>query len=309
MTSVQIKGERFVFKGGFAFRLERTLRVPSDGRTYPLPPSLGAFPIYRTADYEVTRQAAWRGTFFVPLYQWEAVWISFDAEDWRPKAVQVAAGGVNVLTGERFPSKLKVKPQNYLVCPTQPWIDGIRTGTGTVRQFVAAPLGQGLTLEEQITGEAAKGGLQVRVISAKKGIFPTRRPKGISSAALYGESLFSGNMGLAAGGAIGQKVYPDPHGLRAWDQESSQDVSILIVNSEEFRAITGQAPPTSPITAEQYDRYGLPWFELYDEQRGDIGAVVTLKKLTTVAVEGDRAKAARVVKIRRASYSGTKKPP
>lgn len=306
MAGVRIDGERLVFNGGFALRLERTLRVPNDGRTYPLPPSLGAFPMYRTADYEVTRQAAGRGAFFVPLYQWEAMWIAFDAEDWRPKAVQVAAGGVNVLSGERFPTKLKAKPQNYLVCPAQPWLDGIRTEGGTVRQFVAAPLGQGLTLEEQMTGEATKGGLQVRVISAKEGIFPTRRPKGFSSAALYSESLFTGDMGFAGGGAIEQKVYPDPHGLRVWDAESSQDVSILIVNSAEFRAITGHAAPRSPITAEQYDRYGLPWFELYDEQCGDIGSAARLKKLKTVAVKGDRATAARVVKIRPVSRSGRK---
>lgn len=306
MAGVRIKGEQLVFNSGFALRLERTLRVPNDGRTYPLPPSLGAFPIYRTVNYETTRQAAGRGTFFVPLYQWEAMWISFDAEDWRPKAVQVAVGGVNVLTGERFPSKLKAKPQNYLVCPTQPWLDGIRTEAGTVRQFVAAPLGQGLTLEEQVTGEAVKGGLQVRVISAKEGIFPTRRPMGFSSAALYSESLFAGDMGFGGGGAIEQKVYPDPHGLRVWDPESSQDVSIVIVNSTEFRVITGHAPPRSPITADQYDRYGLPWFELYDELHGDIGAAVTLKKLRTVVVKGDRATAARVVKIRPASRTGSK---
>ena len=30
---------------------QRTLRIPDDGNTYPLPPGLGSFPIYRVEDY------------------------------------------------------------------------------------------------------------------------------------------------------------------------------------------------------------------------------------------------------------------
>ena len=298
MPSVRIAADRLVFDGGFALRLERTLRVPNDGRSYPLPPSLGPFPLYRTADYARTKSAAPRGAFFVPLYQWEALWLSFDAEEWRPKAIQVAAGGVNVLTGKPFPAPLSAKPQNYLVCPTQPWLDGIRTERGTVRQFVAAPLGAGITLEEQVTNQHRRGGLQVRVMGAKPGVFPSRRPRGFDSMAFILESL-PGEMGLAGGGAIEQKVYPDPHGLKVWDQESAQDVSILLVNSQEFQAITGQAPPPSPIDAAAYERCGLPWFQLYDEGAGDIGASAKLKGLRTVAVKGDQAAAKRIQRIRR----------
>lgn len=297
MSHVRIEADRLVFDGHFAVRLERTLRVPNDGRKYPLPPSFGPFPIYRTADYPQTRAAAARGAFLVPLHQWEALWLSFDAEEWAPKAVQIATGGVNVLTGESFPSRLQAKPQNYLVCPTQPWLDGIRTVKGAVRQFVAAPLGAGVTVEEQITKQAGLGGLQIRVFRAKPGIFPARRPKGFSSMSMYSESLFTGELGLAGGGAIEQKIYPDPHGIKVWNQESHQDASILIVNSAAFRAITGQAPPPSPIRAEDYDRNGFPWFKLYDEDQADIGATKALRGLRTVAVKGDQASPSRVKKI------------
>ena len=88
----------------------------------------------------------------IPLRQGEALWLAFDGEDWHPNAVQVAVGGVNVLTGGPFDDGLGDDPQNYLVTPHQPWLDGIKTGDGVVRQFIAAPLDTGVTVEGQVTG-------------------------------------------------------------------------------------------------------------------------------------------------------------
>lgn len=36
-----------------ACSLIRTLRIPDNGETYPLPPGLGAFPVRHVADYQV----------------------------------------------------------------------------------------------------------------------------------------------------------------------------------------------------------------------------------------------------------------
>ena len=44
-------------------------------------------------------------------------------------------------------------PQNYVVVPGQPWLDGYCVEKGIIRQFVAMPLGQGYSVEEQLTGE------------------------------------------------------------------------------------------------------------------------------------------------------------
>ena len=268
--------------------------MPDDGRTYPLPPSLGAFPIYRTRDFPLLRNSASRADFFVPLYQWEALWVSFQAEDWRPNAVQIAAGGINVLSGEEFPSPLRSRPQNYVVCPLQPWLDGIRTQRGTVRQFVAAPLGEGLTVSEQVGGRT-EGGLQIRVFEPLPGKFPDRKPRGHSSMAMFSEDLSSGELGLAGGGAIEQKIYPDPHGKSTWDPKNFSDIRILILNSMEFKSITGRVPPPSPISAADYEMYGLPWFKLYDEDLADIGGSSRLKRLKTVN-RGDPSVAATHVK-------------
>lgn len=53
--------------------------------------------------------------------------------------------------------------QDYIVTPPQPWLDGFSISPGLVRQFVAAPLGEGYTVEAQVTGGEAEGGLQFEV--------------------------------------------------------------------------------------------------------------------------------------------------
>jgi hypothetical protein len=43
------------------------------------------------------------------------------------------------------------------VAPKHPWLDGYCVEKGVIRQFVAIPLGEGYSLEEQLTGEAEFG--------------------------------------------------------------------------------------------------------------------------------------------------------
>ena len=78
---------------------QRTLRIPDDGRTYPLPASLGAFPLRPLDDFPATAPASWlrRGGVVMPMYQSEALWISFSAR--YPCAVKIAAGKINAISG------------------------------------------------------------------------------------------------------------------------------------------------------------------------------------------------------------------
>ena len=55
--------------------------------------------------------------------------------------------------------------------PGQPWLDGFCVEKGLIRQFVAMPLGEGFTAEEQLTGEAEHGGLQIAVYPMKRSIY------------------------------------------------------------------------------------------------------------------------------------------
>ncbi|HJK99523.1 MAG TPA: hypothetical protein RMF84_20010, partial [Polyangiaceae bacterium LLY-WYZ-14_1] len=134
---------------------QRTLRIPDDGRSYPLPPGLGSFPLRRVSDFADRVPAHWRerGGVFLPMYAREAMWLSFSRPPHRPCALQVGVGKVNAVNGKPWSAGLGGRPQGYVVAPDQPWLDGIATEKGTVRQFVAMPLGQGNTIEGQVTGE------------------------------------------------------------------------------------------------------------------------------------------------------------
>ena len=60
---------------------QRTLRIPDDGNEYPLPPGLGSFPLRHVDDFASKVPAGWlrRGGVMMPMYQSEALWVSFDS--------------------------------------------------------------------------------------------------------------------------------------------------------------------------------------------------------------------------------------
>lgn len=139
---------------------QRTLRIPDDGREYALPPGLGRFPAVHVDDFADRMPERWRthGGIMLPMYQAEAVWLNFSSPNEYPFAVRVATGKIDAVTGEDYVDGLRRGPQNYLSIPEQPWLDGYVVEEGIIRQFVAMPLGQGYSVEEQITGEAEHGG-------------------------------------------------------------------------------------------------------------------------------------------------------
>jgi hypothetical protein len=280
--------------GPVSVTFHRTLRIPDDGGAYPLPPSLGPFPVRRVDDYAHEVPAAWRehGGVFLPMFQREAMWLSFHGRPWRPNAIKVAVGKVNALSGETWSEDLVAGDpgtdgQDYMVVPDQPWLDGINAGAGYIKQFVAMPLGMGYTVEGQVTGREDHGGLQLCVFEPKPGRFPAAPPPPPRIAydvAPYGppmpmamgalpaaQAAFAGQeMGLGAGGRMRQRIYPDPHGVETWDQGNRARVFVHLVNSQTWTAITGEPMPDSPVTARAYAEAGYPWFALYDERRGDI---------------------------------------
>jgi hypothetical protein len=288
MLDVHIDQDAVRIGPRFAVSFQRTLRLPDDGRVFPLPPGLGRFPVLRVEDYLESVPTAWRehGGVFIPMYQREALWLGFHGAVWKPNAVKVSAGGVNVVSGEPDEETLHDEPQNYLVCPGQPWLDGIHTGHEMIRQFVAMPLGLGYTVEASMTGTETVGGIQITVYEPKPGRFPDEPPlKRDTGPVRFAMPKPGGatSMGLSAGGAMKQKIYPDPYGIETWDRDNCGKIFIHIVNSTEFSAITGFDPPPTPIDAKTYTEYGLPWFELYDETEGDVPASERLSKAKTIS--------------------------
>jgi hypothetical protein len=49
-----------------------------------------------------------------------------------------------------------------------------------------------------------------------------------------------------------------------------------------FRDITGLEPPPTPVSAKMYTEYGYPWFELYDEDKGDLAPADALGQVKSV---------------------------
>jgi hypothetical protein len=257
----------------FALTCHRTLRVPDDGGTYPLPPGLGRFPI-REAGTEMHNE------FIVPLLQREALWLSFAAARWKPNAIKVGLGGTDTLTGNPRDKSLSDNPQNYMVVPDQPWLDGFNIGDGLVRQFVAVPMGTALSVEAQFNDGLETGRLEIIVFEPKFGQFPDSAPPRTIMPARSAQ--VKGQMSLGAGGKMRQKIYPDRFGPDTWDQVNFAAFSITLLNSETFQKRTGDRPPKPTIDAQTYTKYGLPWFDLYDEDRAYVEPSERLTEVKSV---------------------------
>jgi hypothetical protein len=270
---------------------QRTLRLPDDGREYPLPAGLGPFPLRHVDDYPR----------------------NFDGD--YPFALKVAAGKINAVTGEQWRDGLNRDPQDYLVIPEQPWLDGYCVEQGTIRQFVAMPLGQGYSAEEQITGKAEVGGLQITAYPLKREVYEriavprTWTGEGMALGGYVSRCFGPPEMGLAPGGRMRQRVYRDRFKLSDWDQRHRARCFVHIANAAQWRAITGEAPPTKPVTADAYRRAGIPWFDYYADDRQGLEGSGVLGRLKSVAqlgrdrhetplIENDPILVERVVRLR-----------
>ena len=78
------------------------------------------------------------------------------------------------MTAETWINHLNRDPQDYGVVPEQLWLDGNCVQMGVIHQFLAMPLGDGYTVEEQLTGAAAHGGLQIVAYPMKREQYRSR---------------------------------------------------------------------------------------------------------------------------------------
>ncbi len=269
---------------------QRTLRVPDDGRDHPPPPGLGRFPLRHLDDFAGHLPEAWRerGGVIAPVHQAEALWIRFEAK--YPFAVKVATGKTCAITGNPWMDSLNRDPQDYAVLPEQRRLHGYCVEEGTVRQFVAMPLGTGFTAEEQLTGAAIHGGLQLAAYPMRAARYEemkeseasrTYRPS--TEEVLFQRLHEPHGMGLAPGGQIGQVIRFDERGIEAWDQRHGSRCFVTLLNSLQWTAVTGERPPTSPPTAKDYASSGLPWFGYYGGDKRALAGSRKLRKLASAA--------------------------
>ena len=84
---------------------QRTLRIPDDGNDHFLPPGLGEFPLRHIEDFDLGNKEHLkkRGGLIMPMFQSDALWLSFDGRSNRsidlPIAIKVATGKINAVSG------------------------------------------------------------------------------------------------------------------------------------------------------------------------------------------------------------------
>jgi hypothetical protein len=275
MLPVRVEHDALQFGEHFQISFQRTVRVPEQDQAFPLPPTFGRFPVLPLTP---TGRLAVRSlpdpdflNVAIPMRPYEALWIGFDDPTGQPHAVKVGAGTINVLSGGAWDDTFRKDPQDYLVCPDQPWLDGINVGEGFVRQFVATSL-SGPSLERQL-GAVVSGGLRFLVAPPRAdriAEFDRGRRIDIPSPAMSRPASQRDLLAVGPGGKVGQRIYPDPYGWDVWDLGNLGRAAVHLLDAAQFHALTGMEAPPTPIDAETYARLGLPWFEVYDATRGDL---------------------------------------
>ncbi|MBM3535672.1 MAG: hypothetical protein FJX60_21885 [Alphaproteobacteria bacterium] len=304
-----LENDRLVFRfpqieedARFSIDFQRTLRIPDSDKTYSLPPGLGSFPLRHVEDHpqKLPAPTTARGGVILPIWQAEAMWLNFhnDGPDWGldfPVAIKVAAGKINAVTGEGWRAGLHRDPQDYLVSPEQPWLDGFAIEKGVIRQFVAMPLGDGYSVEEQLTGDAEWGGLQISVFPLKAEVWQAKRRAWEEEQKRRAErrSMFMEEpiacysmpapMGLAAGGRMRQIIHSDPFNIDDWDINAADRVFITLLHAKDWKGTTGEAARNQPPTAKEYSDAGLPWFEYYGKDQTAISGSTKLSGVKSVA--------------------------
>ncbi|MFT4127122.1 MAG: hypothetical protein QM662_12955 [Gordonia sp. (in: high G+C Gram-positive bacteria)] len=289
----------------------RTLRVPDDNKQHQLPPGFGRFPLRRVDDLPADRiPPTWHrhGGVVLPMWQAEAAWLLFSVTGHCRFLMKVACGGINAVTGERYTTTPDFAAEDYFEVPEQPWLDGFCTAQGAVRQFVAMPLGQGYTVEEQLTGKAEHGGIQIAVWPLRREVHAEREaarlnailsaghddepggPPAVAAGAPPMGALPTGapaGMGMGMGGSITQSITTPVEPHDNWDLTLGKQLAVHIANSTSWQAITGTEPPTRPPAAADYARAGLPWFRWYDETAARPGSS-TFGTVASVSTLGTR---------------------
>jgi hypothetical protein len=170
-----------------------------------------------------------------------------------------------------------------------PFYTLLSTGTAGV----AIPLGEGYSVEEQLSGEADWGGLQISVVPLKPKAWKShrrawevrqqRRREGPVFMACRSPSMDAPSMGLAAGGRMRQVIHKDPFDTDDWYVAAADRVFVSTTHAKDWKTITGPSAPSEPPTAKAYCAAGLPWFEQYGEDQEALPGSSALASLNSLA--------------------------
>lgn len=231
MLPVKIQDNRVHVGLRFSVSFQRTERVNQE-RLVRRPVSRGQLPVRLTEKLPQLGTDCGEGAcVVVPCDKDEAAWLGFSGENARRVALKIRQGDVNAVTGGAWDEALH-QPQDYLVPPDQPSWYGVRTGGGQVRQFTNDPL-------------------DLVVYEPKQPIPPTPFPPTNWDRAFY--SADDNSQALSE--ATSFRLVPDPPGITFWSSTPSSHVTVYFVDSESWRALTGEEPPE---LASEYEGNLLP---------------------------------------------------
>ena len=252
----------------------KTVAVPDGSKAFPLPPDLGAFPLEHVDDYFNNLPEEWieRGGVMLPAHKEEAIWIDFTPQPFFGSstvyrfAVKIAAGKLNAVTGDPWSDTLSPLNQDYIIVPDQPWLDGFKRKNGSIRQFLAMPMGQNYSAEAQLGNAEKTGGLQLSVYPMNRRAFEKRFAGNIMEKYILNEPpvLYADAkrpaLGIAPGGKIEQEIYKDEYDFSEWETENGNRCFVHIADAELWRDITGKKEPKAPLSAKDYIEKGGRWF-------------------------------------------------
>lgn len=218
----QLDGPRVQIGSNLRVSFQRTPRIPG-GQVVAPPTSYGAAPLWpaHATDADV----------LVAIGDDEAFWIGFSAIGDTPVATRVlveAPKRIDALTGATPEDRLSREPQNYLVCPLQSAVDGIRSDAEHVVQFVRGGTDAGVGACERLTIVA----LLLKTPRPRAPAPPETRPRPMASA------------GTTKGAPVRQAVLGDPYGIDKWQEGGGTAVHFRLVSHAEYVRVSGEpAPP------------------------------------------------------------------
>ena len=167
------------------------------------------------------------------------------------------------------------------------------------------PLGLGATVEGQVTGEETWGGVQLQAFPLSEPALGAWRAEEARKRAGRGgrcrrrrPAPAAQRMGASSGGYgaasrcrprrvrrrrlrrrvrwVSARRHDAPAGLPGrpaavrLGRNGRGRVFVHLVTPPDWRRITGEEPPPSPVDRAAYTRAGLPWFDYYDESAEDL---------------------------------------
>lgn len=254
-----------------SLELQKTKRIPEDGKAHGLPPYGGALPLSlaRNATQRfIPREWLKRDVVLAPVANTQAMWVNFtnptrfspfsEAAASYPFAIIMATGGVNVFDAKPWTDQLRADPvtrqQNYVTSGSlfrsghQRWVDGYKVRDGVVRQFVATSRGSGTSIEEYLTGQVRWGGIQIAVYPLKAEVWERVKgsymASGTRSRGLGGtRSARSLEMDMSAGGEIQQQIEFPAFAPSDYDQAKGVRFWITMVEHDAWPYLMGTQAP------------------------------------------------------------------